>query len=428
MEKLQGNTPKRLRQRKFLLVLPLLALPFITLLFWALGGGEMEKAEAQVGKQKGFNIQLPEPILKDNKAMDKMSYYDQARLDSVKYQELFINDPNYRNHAFSGMNDHHSAYEDWPAMLDKGGLNTSLYGNGNYNDTNEEKIYYKLSELKKEMNKTADPRDGSPLNKGSSNKAITVDSANIERLEHMVNMINQPNEDDAELSQLNGMLEKILDVQHPERVKEKLRQTSDTQRGQVFAVSTPEDNSVSLLDTGDALKNKANGFYSLNDVNMSHKTENAIQAVVHETQNILNGSIVKLRLLNDILVNDVHLPKDKFLFGVASLNGERLNIRINSILYKNSLFPVDLAVYDMDGLKGIYVPGAITRDVAKQSADRSLQTIGVTSLDPSLSAQAASAGIEAAKTLLGRKVKIIKVIVKAGYKVLLHDQKQKEAN
>jgi hypothetical protein len=82
----------------------------------------------------------------------------------------------------------------------------------------------------------------------------------------------------------------------------------------------------------------------------------------------------------------------------------------------------------MDGLSGIHIPGAITRDVAKQSADRSMQTIGLTSLDPSWQAQAAGAGIEAAKTLVSRKVKLIKVTVKAGYQVLLRDEKQKQSN
>ena len=84
---------------------------------------------------------------------------------------------------------------------------------------------------------------------------------------------------------------------------------------------------------------------------------------------------------------------------------------------------MELSVYDMDGLDGIYIPGAITRDVAKESADRSIQSIGLTSLDPSLSAQAAGAGIEAAKTLLSKKVRLIKVVVKAGYQVLLRDEK-----
>lgn len=172
----------------------------------------------------------------------------------------------------------------------------------------------------------------------------------------------------------------------------------------------------------------SNGFFSLDDMTAATDTQNAVQAVVHETQTIVDGSTVKLRLMNDVYINGIHIPKDNFLFGTASLNCERLNIRIGSIRYGNSLFPVELSVYDMDGLDGIYIPGAITRDVAKQSEDRSMQAIGMTSLDPSWQAQVAGAGIEAAKTLFSRKVKLVKVTVKAGYQVLLRDEKQKQSN
>ena len=78
---------------------------------------------------------------------------------------------------------------------------------------------------------------------------------------------------------------------------------------------------------------------------------------------------------------------------------------------------------DLDGIAGIYIPGAITRDVAKQSTDQAIQSIRLASLDPSVGAQAASAGIQAAKSLIGRKVKLVKVTVKAGYRVLLRDNK-----
>ncbi|MEO6730039.1 MAG: conjugative transposon protein TraM [Ferruginibacter sp.] len=88
----------------------------------------------------------------------------------------------------------------------------------------------------------------------------------------------------------------------------------------------------------------------------------------------------------------------------------------------NSLFPVKLEVFDMDGLPGIYIPGAISRDVAKQSTDNSLQLLELTSMDPSFKAQAAATGINAAKSLLSKKVKQVKVLVKAGYKVLLRDK------
>ncbi len=107
------------------------------------------------------------------------------------------------------------------------------------------------------------------------------------------------------------------------------------------------------------------------------------------------------------------------MFGTTSLNGERLNITINNIHYQNSIYPVKLEVFDLDGISGLYIPGAITREVAKQSADQGTQGISLSPLDPSLSAQAANAGLEMAKTLFSKKSKLIKVSVKAGYQVLL---------
>lgn len=65
--------------------------------------------------------------------------------------------------------------------------------------------------------------------------------------------------------------------------------------------------------------------------------------------------------------------------------------------------------------------------MAKSSADRSIQTLGVASLNDSWGSQAAEAGIEAAKSLLSKKVKLIKVVVKAGYQVLLYDEKQRNS-
>ena len=317
-------------------------------------------------------------------------------------------------------------------------INTSPYSRPAYNDPNEAKVYAKLEKLNKALKKPVavheqianDPLAYSPQSNAG------VGRADIDRLEQMMQVMNQSGGEDPELQQLNGMLEKILDIQHPGRVKEKLRQLSETRKGQVFAVSLNSLNDpVSLLDHGTIagaeydtdvhFVNQSNGFYSLDDFATIKAVPNAIEAVIHETQTLVSGSTVKLRLVNDVYINGVLIPKDNFLFGIASLNGERLNIKINSIRYENSLFPVELSVYDMDGLNGIYIPGAITRNVAKQSADRSIQGFGLPTFNPSLEVQAASAGIETAKTLLSKKVKLVKVTVKAGYQVLLLDEKQK---
>jgi hypothetical protein len=115
--------------------------------------------------------------------------------------------------------------------------------------------------------------------------------------------------------------------------------------------------------------------------------------------------------------------KDQFVFARV-LSGERLTIAITSIRDANSLLPVSLSVFDLDGMEGIYIPGAITRDAAKQASSQSIQDVQLYSMDNSLGVQAATAGIEAAKGLFAKKAKLIKVTVKAGYQVLLKDQNQ----
>lgn len=425
----QVKTPKEIRQRKFLLVMPLLILPFLTMIFWALGGGKVEKVVARETVKRGFNINLPDANLKDNKPMDKMSYYNQAQSDSAKFLELIKNDPNYKNMALKDAAENLLRKED--TFPETARLNTSLYNRQDGKDPKTNEIYRKLAELDEEINKpVSTPVKNIGYNKsqypsGNNSNNATVNSSDVDRLEQMMNTMNQPSGDDPEMKQLNGMLDKILDVQHPELVQERLKKTSESNRGKVYTVtSQPDNNYITRLDTSEIVTNTTNGFYSLNDAKAEEDVQNAVKAVIHQTQTVVDGSTVELRLIDDVFINGVHIPKDKLVYGIASLNGERLNIKISSIQYENSLFPVEISVYDMDGLNGIHIPGAITRDVAKQSADRSMQTTGLASLDPTWQAQAAGAGIEAAKSLFSKKIKIIKVTLKAGYQVLLRDEKQ----
>lgn len=205
-------------------------------------------------------------------------------------------------------------------------------------------------------------------------------------------------------------MDKILDIRHPDRVKDRMKEKQAEELSNVFPVF-----SAATIDT------TINGFFGI-DKNAISIQSNAIEAVVNENRVLVNGAVIKLRLLQDIYINGSKIPIGNFVFGTVSLNGERLEIDINSIRYGNSLFPVKMVAYDMDGISGIYVPGAITRDVVKQSADNSLQLMELSTFDPSLKAQAAAAGINTVKSLLSKKVKQVKVIVKAGYKVLLKDK------
>ncbi len=72
------HSAKFLRRRKMLLVLPLMVIPFITLAFWAMGGGKGTADKIQSNTNAGLNLQLPNANLKDDKNEDKLSFYKEA--------------------------------------------------------------------------------------------------------------------------------------------------------------------------------------------------------------------------------------------------------------------------------------------------------------------------------------------------------------
>ena len=421
---------KESKRRKMLLVLPLITLPFITILFYILGGGQTEVTGGKNEVKKGFNFNLPIPKFKEDSAFDKMSYYDQAAVDSLKLQEQIKKDPNYSNKKVLEESVGEFTEIDFEAQhfqKKRTGFNST-----SFQDKNEQKVYEKLKALQKVISQPAIPdnygQDMREFENYGSSKGV---SDEIKNMEQMMSTMGESQEPDPELKQLGGMLENILDIQHPSRVQERLKRSSDSKKGKIFTVNRKkeEDNSTSLQQKDIALSSlKSNSFYTVDENIEQEQQQNSIEAVIHETQTIVNGSVIKLRLESDIFLQGTIIPKNTFLYGMAALKGERLEVKINNIQYRNSIFPVELTVYDMDGIDGIYIPGAINRDVAKSSADRSIQTLGLTGLTDSWGAQAAGMGIEAAKSLISKKAKLIKVVVKAGYQVLLYDEKQKNLN
>lgn len=401
------------KRRKLLLLLPLFILPFVTLLFWAMGGGSGSPEGTET--KKGFNLRLPSAQFREDKAMDKLHYYDQASQDSTTLEELRKKDPNYR---FAG-SDSAAA-----AVAETGGLKMEPY-----QSPQEEKVYHRLEALQRAISQPAP----------STPPSVRLDSPQPDtsryeaEMNQLLQSVDTPSEPDPEMQQISGMLETILDLQYPQRMEQKLKEASARNRGRIYGVATQQEQNLigsisTIQDTITGLFARGNGhagFYGLED-QTAMLQDNAIQAVVAETQTVVNGATVKMLLAQDIYVNGNKIPRNTYIYGTASLKGERLAVAITTIRHGNSIYPVELAVFDLDGLGGIYIPGAINRDVAKASADRSVQTLGVTTLSDSWGAQAAGAGIEAAKGLFSRKVKLIKVTLKAGYGILLKDEKQND--
>ena len=420
MEKVQMSQAL-LRKRKMLLVLPLLVVPFLTMAFWGLGGGRTYEKSKATKVSQGLNVSLPNAHLKDDRLEDKLSFYDQADKDSAKKAEWMRSDPYYKDISNEMMFHENSILNPEANSKYKEFLNPSPY-TGAKRDRSQE-IMQKVALLQKELDKPQSPTsDAATKNNANVDEQDSQFGNDVNRLESMVAVMNTPDSPDHEIKKLDGMLDKILDIQHPERVSGRIQQKSNENKTSVYSVTRqPIVTTISLLDTSKQKPDLPYGFFGIEEDAIAIE-QNSIEAVIHESRTLFSGSVIKLRLVVDVYVNGSLIPKGNFLFGIASLQGERLTIEINSIKSGNSIYPVKLEVYDFDGLPGIYIPGAITRDVAKQSAVNSLQQVELNSMDESLKVQAATSGINTAKNLLTKKINLVKVTVKAGYKILLKDK------
>jgi len=365
-------------------------------------------------------------------ALDKLSIYMQADQDSVKKAEQLSKDPFFKQTSGQTPAEPatHSFMQEAPVSpFNVNAQARSMSGLQHYSDSNEQKVRRKLAELQKQLQSNTD-NNTLPGFHNNPIASLLTDSEKPAIPADYSALLGQTSKKapDPEMEQINGMLEKVLDIQHPERVKERLEEVSVKEKTKVFPVQAQDEPIITDLFKGREIADSVirsgkinNHFYELSTNSPVNRAGNAIAAVIHENQSVVSGATIKLRLEQDMYVQGTLIPAGSFVHGEGKLNGDRYLIDIKSIHFGNSVFPVKLSVFGLDGLEGVQVDGAIGREVAKQGIDQGLQSMQLSSLDPSLSAQAASAGIETVKTLLSRKTRLVKVLLKAGHPVLLKD-------
>ena len=338
-------------KQKFLLAAPVIVLPFLFLMFHALGGGRGQ-ANANTVQAMGLNPQLPGSQVDGKKfLLNKTTAYDQADQDSLRKKESEQRDP-YYPHAVSVK----------PAV--KSAVKS---------DVRADELLRQLDRLQESFRQPSPPM---PI-------PATIHRYSLPPLSRPA---DTP-ENDPQMDRLNSMLDKVIKIQHPTENKP----------------VTANDNAEVLWPADSA--------------------SNAIAAVIPMDQTLVTGGTIALRLEEDVRIHGLSIPRGQWVYGVVSISNDRMIIHIRSLRSDRSLYNTDLQVYDLDGLPGIHIPGMISRDVAKESADEGVSGLNVTTYDPSLGAQAANAGIQTARTLFSRKVRLVRVFVRAGYQVLLKNSK-----
>lgn len=352
------------KQLKFYLLLPVIALPFITIAFACMGGGSGAVASEQ--KHSGLNTQLPDARNGKDSAKDKMTFYAQALNDSAKREEQLKNDP----------------YSVKPVVA-------------------EEK-YTPVVSIEEKVNSIRF-RVQTPVYENKVSYEAPVQREVPKQIEGRA---------DPDLEAINATIDKLSALQKPAAVvKEKTSKNIPVV--DVQASNGDEDNYFGAKSGASVAKFLSDGVVQ--------KNEGSMMATIPVEQTLQAGSIVSLQLNQTIKVGNQTLPAGAKVYGVASLDGERLRVEIPTVRVNDQIQNTSLSVYDIDGMEGIFVPGSISRDVVKSTADQSLQSVNVLSLDPSLKTQGIMAGIGAAKNLLSKKVKLVRVTVAAGYQVYLRN-------
>lgn len=156
---------------------------------------------------------------------------------------------------------------------------------------------------------------------------------------------------------------------------------------------------------------------------------NTIAACIHQDQTLVDGQSVKLRLLEPMQAGNIVVPKNTLVAGTAKVQGERLDILVSSIEYAGNIIPVELAVFDTDGQKGLSVPSSMEQEAFNEAMANIGSGLGTSiSFTQNAGQQVAmdvTRGLmQGASGYLAKKFRTVKVKLKAGYRVMLYAKQQ----
>lgn len=294
----------------------------------------------------------------------------------------------------------------------------------------------KLAEMQEQLQKSA--QKGKDLNNGTS---MTED----ERV-----ALSQQRENDA-MEELNRALAQArLQGQAatsptPQSQEEQAQQSQQAQQvqqpsgGKVEGKVEINERSVKAIDEDEEAqevvkKVKVTSDY-FNTLCENEPEKKLIKAIIDENVKAVDGSRVRLRLLDDIEINETVVPKGSYIYAIMSgFGSQRVKGSVKSILVDDELIKVSLSIYDTDGLEGLYVPGSAFRETTKDVASGAMSgnmNMGTTTSNNSLSQwgmQAITNAYQKTSNAIGKAIKKNSAKLKYGTFVYLVNGKEKKNN
>ena len=185
-------------------------------------------------------------------------------------------------------------------------------------------------------------------------------------------------------------------------------------------VQVKKSGAISSLDD-DVITELGNGISTLDGTDMWVQGESgkAYRCMFTRDEKVKTGQRISLRLLEDLVINGVHVPQNTHLQGVCTI-ADRMEVSITSLDMGGRILSFHFEVYDTDGGKGIYCSDiSKTKDaVTNQGISTALN--GLNSRLGSAARDAAALGASIARSKSGE----VTVSVPAGYTFYIMEEKR----
>lgn len=240
----------------------------------------------------------------------------------------------------------------------------------------------RMAEMQKRLSESA--RRGQEINQGEANLASDSEKQQKEAMEELNRALAQ--------IRLQGQTSISPTGAEPSEDKEEKIEVNEK------AVKTPSSNE----DVQEVVKKvKVTSDY-FNTICENDKEQNLIKAIIDENIKAVDGSRVRLRLLDEIEINEVIVPKGAYIYAIMSgFGSQRVKGNVKSIMVEDNIIKVNLSLYDTDGLEGLYVPGSSFRETTKDVGSGALNnTSALTSSTTTSSNSLASWGTQAASNAI----------------------------
>ena len=171
-------------------------------------------------------------------------------------------------------------------------------------------------------------------------------------------------------ARLNGQ-KGMEEVQQPQPVANDTIKTAGTVTENEDAVTQPPEDAA----TQTVVKAKKPNSAYFNTLAENEPEPNLIKAIIDEDVKAVDGSRVRLRLLDEVEINGVVLAKGSYMYATMSGFGQqRVKGTVKSLMVDDELLKVSLTLYDTDGMEGLYVPNSYFRETTKDIASGAMSS------------------------------------------------------